>query len=95
MWPEQLNEKLCGPAIKKVRENALIALRSYHPKPYPGKVLFFRAGIETGLPGLAAWRGLIEDLQVRTLPGSHHDMLRAERSDLASAISRFAKTALR
>lgn len=92
---QQVNEKLCGPAIKKVYESDHIALRSYHPKPYPGKVLFFRAGIETGLPGLAAWRGLIEDLQVRTVPGSHRDMLRTEAPDLASAISRFAKTALR
>jgi len=91
----ELNEKICGPVIKTVSENAHVALRTYHAKPYAGKVMFFRAGIETGFPGLTAWKGLIDDLEVRTVSGSHHDMLRRDAPELASAISRFARAALR
>ncbi|MGH9740055.1 MAG: thioesterase domain-containing protein [Candidatus Acidiferrales bacterium] len=82
-----LNEKIGGPTIRKVREKAYRALVTYRPRPYHGKVLFLRAAIPSGFPDVAAWKNLIGEIEVVTVPGDHHSMLRIGAPHLSAAIS--------
>lgn len=89
-----VSEGFCGPAILRVSEAALRAFKRYRPKPYAGKVRFVAAGTTTTFPDPAlAWKGLIADLVIETIPGTHHEMLRANASALASAVSRYLAAA--
>ncbi len=91
-----LNERMCGPAIARVTEAAFHALRHYRPRPYPGKVRFFTAKIKTVFPAdpAAAWAGLIHELSLETILGSHYDMLQTNAASLGSALRRYVASAL-
>jgi amino acid adenylation domain-containing protein len=58
------------------------ALRSYTPRPYPGKMFLFRASAQPLSPGDwhktdMGWHGLPRGgLMVRTIPGNHDSILR-------------------
>ena len=51
------------------------AERHYIPRPYPGRLTFFRAaGRADGPAGLASWRQVAEHVEVVDVPGNHHTM---------------------
>jgi thioesterase domain-containing protein len=84
------SEQVCGPAIRGVAKAAIRAWESYRPSPYAGKVRFLAAGVATTFPNPAlAWKGLIDELAIETVPGNHHELLQANASLLAAALSRY------
>lgn len=93
---QELSEKICGSAVRRVTEAAREALRRYNPKKYSGKVEFITANIKTIFPSdpAATWRGLIGEFAIETVPGSHHGMLQTSAATLAAALSRHVKEAL-
>lgn len=80
-----------APAFGRVRESAFVALSHYKPAFYPGTVKFIRAAEITDFPQnpAAVWSDLIEDLEVKTVPGDHLGMLTAHYDKLAGVLSRY------
>jgi acetoacetyl-CoA synthetase len=72
------------------------ALETYRPRPYTGRVRFIRAQIPSVFPAnpVAQWRGVLGELEVTTVPGDHHGILRTTSRELASILSQFIAEAL-
>jgi amino acid adenylation domain-containing protein len=64
------------------------ALTQYHPKPYPGEVVLFRAK-KQGLSNFnhtLGWDALVEDrVQVNVIPGTHESMLQEPNVQIVAA----------
>jgi amino acid adenylation domain-containing protein len=64
--------------LKDVRNSNTAAADRYVLRPYAGKATLIRAGAKSlrssGDP-LAAWNGLVANLDVHEIPGDHYDML--------------------
>ncbi|HEX5423375.1 MAG TPA: alpha/beta fold hydrolase [Candidatus Acidoferrales bacterium] len=90
------NERMSGPALTIVEENARRALQAYRPRAYSGKVVFFRAQITTVFPAdpRSAWQPWIPALEIETVAGDHHSILREDAQPLGSALSRRLNAAL-
>lgn len=93
---QELSERICGSATRAVTAAARTALRCYNPKLYSGKVNFVTARIKTVFPSdpAAAWRGLVGEFALETVPGAHHGMLQTSAATLAAALSRHLAGAL-
>jgi surfactin family lipopeptide synthetase A len=63
----------------QVLENNFQAGRDYPSKFYPGKVTLFRSSIQPIAQALhpdLGWREIVEDIEIRNLPGDHSNLLR-------------------
>ncbi len=80
-----------NPTIQRVRDRAYLALTRYRPRFYNGKIKFVRAAIITNFPAspTAAWRNLIDQLEVETVLGDHLGIITTHYEDLAAALSRY------
>jgi acetoacetyl-CoA synthetase len=80
-------------ASEHVLKSSYLALQRYRPSFYKGKVKFVRAAIPTDFPKdpAAVWAGLAEKLEVETVPGDHHGMLRSYSEDLALVLCRYLR----
>jgi thioesterase domain-containing protein len=81
------------PAMLRVEQAAVRALRQYHPRPYNGNVGFIRAGTPLKFPDdpKKVWAKFIERFEVETVPGDHHEILTKNYEHLATVISRLLK----
>jgi thioesterase domain-containing protein len=73
---EEQNRRLAQ--LEHVYTMNLRALKSYRPRPYPGKVTLFNAEkIDKGVipDPLCAWVGLADEIETHTVPGDHDSML--------------------
>jgi acetoacetyl-CoA synthetase len=84
-----------SPVMQRVRNRAYLALAHYRPRYYAGKTKFVRAGISTGFPEdpVAAWAGLIDRLEVETVPGDHLGIITTHFGSLAATLSRYLREA--
>jgi thioesterase domain-containing protein len=66
--------------MRNVGQTTLLAARNYHPKSYPGKVVFFRATEhgprEPPDPFLGWDRVVLGGLEIHEIPGDHVSMMR-------------------
>lgn len=80
-WKKQQTEAGNQPAEYLLVEFAAHRMAQYHPQPYPGKVVLFRAGQEpqslwhAPFPLDMGWGALIPNLEIITLPCSHMTMI--------------------
>ena len=83
------------PAVKHGREAAFVALRSYQPRFYPGKIKFVRAAVPSKFPvdAEAVWAPLAKEIEVETVPGDHLGMIATYYESLASVLSRYLSQA--
>ena len=84
-----------NPAMRRVRDNAYLALTRYQPRFYPGKIHFVRAAIGTDFPDdpVAVWGKLSAEIEVETVPGDHLGIITTHFERLASTISRYVRGA--
>lgn len=72
-------------------EANLMAVRTYHPRPYDGDAVLFKAAPYAWMPQNAheGWRDLIGgDLEIRPVPGTHDNLLEEPHvRDVATALS--------
>lgn len=83
------------PAMKRVRDDAYIALKRYRPRFYSGKINFVRAEISSDFPDdpAAVWAHLADEFEVETVPGDHVGILTTHFEKLASVLSRHLRRA--
>jgi thioesterase domain-containing protein len=76
-------------SLQLVFDYADAAWTHYRPRFYRGKVTFLRAGTSLRFPRnpLAMWGGLVQKLDVHTVPGDHMGMVREQADGLASCLS--------
>jgi thioesterase domain-containing protein len=79
------------PAMRRVQEYAMKALRGYRPRHYRGQIRFVRAGTPLHLPADPAkvWTKFADQFEVETVTGDHHELLTTYCDSLASVISRY------
>jgi acetoacetyl-CoA synthetase len=79
------------PAMRRVREYAMTALRSYRPRHYQGRIRFVRAGTPLHFPDdpTKVWTRFTDQFEVETVPGDHHELLTTCCESLAGVISRY------
>jgi len=82
-------------AMRRMRDQGYRAYRSYRPGSYCGKIKFVKAAISFPFPDDPAsfWRKLGGELQVETVAGDHHGILRADSWELADILSRYLREA--
>lgn len=77
--------------LHRTIEANLMAARSYHPRPYDGDAVLFKAAPYAWMPKDAheGWRVLIDgDLEIRSVPGNHDNFLEEPHvRDTAAALS--------
>lgn len=89
-----------GPSIaaakQRVSDSAYLALTRYRPRFYPGKIKFVKAAISSEFPDdlHAVWVNLANELEIETVPGDHHGILRIHFESLATVLSRHVKEAV-
>jgi len=83
------------PTMQRARDSAYTALMRYRPRFYSGAIKFVRAETVSDFPDdpSAVWSGLVEKLQVETVPGDHLGILGTHFDTLASVISRYLQEA--
>jgi hypothetical protein len=74
-----------------MQEADFLALRTYRPQFYPGKIRFVKAAISGNFPDnpTAVWSRLAEKFEVETTPGDHVSMLTTYSKNLGSVLSRY------
>ena len=79
------------PAMQRVQECAVKALRDYRPRHYGGRIRFVRAGTPLYFPRDPAkvWTKFTDQFEVETVPGDHHELLTTRTESLAGVISRY------
>ena len=79
------------PAMQRVQECAVKALRDYRPRYYRGRIRFIRAGTSLHFPRDPAkvWTKFADRFEVETAPGDHHELLTIYSESLAGVISRY------
>jgi acetoacetyl-CoA synthetase len=80
----------------QVKAKAYVALASYRPRPYRGKVKFVKSEGDTFFPGnpVPVWADLAPDFEVETVPGNHLDMVTTRFEGLATVLTRYLQDAL-
>ncbi len=63
------------PSVKEVRRRCAMAQRSYCPRAWADRVIFFRASVESLRGDPNRWRLFAKNLEVRNIPGDHGDIL--------------------
>jgi amino acid adenylation domain-containing protein len=65
--------------LLRVYKRNIRTVRGYFAEPYPGEVLLIRAEQGVRIPGkpLLGWDGLAQRVEVRSIPGDHHSIMRA------------------
>ena len=88
-------ESPTAPALQRFRDSDHLALESYRPRFYPGKINFVRAAIITDFAADAAavWSGLARQFEVETVPGDHLGIMTTHFEALASVLSRYLEEA--
>ena len=76
---------------RRMQEADFLALRTYRPQFYPGKIRFVKAAISGNFPDnpTAVWSRLAEKFEVETTPGDHVSMLTTYSKNLGSVLSRY------
>jgi thioesterase domain-containing protein len=89
------NDEISSPALKLLRERGLAAAAGYRPRPYKGKITFFKPQVATRFPGnaLTVWKHLAEEVEVHLLPGDHVGMSTTHAENLAAELSRCIEAA--
>jgi thioesterase domain-containing protein len=79
------------PAMQRVQECSVKALRNYRPRDYHGSIRFVRAGTPLHFPDDPAkvWTKFTPQFEVETVPGNHHELLTTNCESLADVISRY------
>jgi len=79
------------PAMRRVQEAAVRALRNYKPRFYHGRIRFVRAATPLHFPDdpEKVWAKFTDHLEVETVPGNHHEILTTQYESLARVISRY------
>ena len=82
-------------AARRMRDYGYRAYRNYRPGSYCGKIKFVKAAITFPFPDDPAsyWGKLAGELQVETVPGDHHGILRTDSQELADILSRYLREA--
>jgi thioesterase domain-containing protein len=80
----------------QVQAKAYVALASYRPRPYSGKIKFVKSEGDTFFPGdpVPVWADLAPDFEVETVPGNHLDMVATQFESLAAVLTRYLQGAL-
>ena len=81
--------------MERMRSSAHVALRSYRPQFYRGKVKFVKAEVSTDFPDnpIVVWSHLAETFEMETIPGDHWSMLTAQFEQLGSTLTRYVNEA--
>jgi thioesterase domain-containing protein len=94
----QRDQSVESPArvLRRMRDAHYVALRSYRPQFYRGRIKFVRAEISTHFPAnpTAVWAQLAETFEVETVPGDHVGMMATHFEHLAAVLSRYLAEAL-
>jgi acetoacetyl-CoA synthetase len=93
--PDGKSEITTG-ALQRVKDAQYRALRKYRPAFYDGKVKFLRAAIPSYFPAdpVPVWSGVVRELEVETVPGTHLEMLTTQVEAVASLVERYVKESL-
>ncbi|MBV6434468.1 MAG: hypothetical protein IANPNBLG_04721 [Bryobacteraceae bacterium] len=85
-----------APAMRRIRDNADIALKRYRPRFYEGRIAFVRAETPTTFPDnpVPVWTRLAAEFNLETVPGDHLEMLAVHFEQLASVLNRHLIEAL-
>lgn len=83
-------DKIATPELRHVKECDYIALQKYDPQPYGGKVHFVKARKSMHFPDdpQKVWGKLIPRMEIETVSGDHHEILRNHFAELAALLSR-------
>jgi acetoacetyl-CoA synthetase len=97
--PDALIEGSClslAQTTLQVKAKAYLALASYRPRPYGGKIKFVKSEGDTFFPGdpVPVWTDLAPDFEVETVPGNHLDMVTTQFEGLAAVLTRYLQEAL-
>jgi acetoacetyl-CoA synthetase len=78
------------PEMQRVKECDYIALEKYQPKSYKGKVHFVKAQKSMHFPDdpESVWGKSIPQMEIETVSGDHHEVLRNHFVELAALLSR-------
>jgi acetoacetyl-CoA synthetase len=79
----------------QVKAKAYLALASYRPQPYGGKIKFVKSEGDTFLPSnpVPVWADLAPDFEAETVPGNHLDMVTTQFEGLAAVLTRYLEEA--
>lgn len=82
--------------MRRIRDNADIALKRYRPRFYEGRIAFVRAETPTTFPDnpVPVWTRLAAEFNLETVPGDHLEMLAVHFEQLASVLNRHLIEAL-
>lgn len=85
-----------APVMRRIRDNADIALKRYRPRFYEGRIAFVRAETPTTFPDnpVPVWTRLAAEFTLETVPGDHLEMLAVHFEQLASVLNRHLIEAL-
>ncbi len=85
------------PSLQLVFDYADVAWTHYRPRFYSGNVTFLKAATSLRFPPnpFAMWGGLVQKLDVHTVPGDHMGMVREQADGLAACLSSCLGEALR
>lgn len=77
----------------RMSDSAYLALRSYRPRLYRGRINFVKAKISTDFPAdpVAVWSHLAEEFEVETIPGDHLSLLTTQYEKLGSVLSAYLR----
>lgn len=77
--------------LYQVSEKAFQAYTEYEPRFYKGKVSFVTTATKTFFPTdpAAAWKHLVADLEVETVPGDHLNVVTTEFAALATLLTKY------
>ncbi len=83
-------------AWQRVKEAQHRALRNYRPAFYDGKVKFVRAAIPTYFPAdpVPVWSRVVREIEVKSVPGTHFEMLTSQVEALALVVGRYVKESM-
>ena len=75
--PPDFDERRAVALVDVFKAN-LRAADNWEPRPYPGKVTVFRAegSDRLGADGTGGWGAFARELEVITVPGDHHTLVR-------------------
>ena len=81
-------------ALRRLREGFILAFSNYRPKPYRGKIIFFKPKVATQFPDdpKMVWRSLAEEVEVHMTPGDHVGMSTVHADVLAAELLRCIET---
>ncbi|MFZ0320717.1 MAG: alpha/beta fold hydrolase [Candidatus Sulfotelmatobacter sp.] len=79
----------------RVKQSDLLAMKSYRPRFYPGKMKFVRPESNSYLPTdpTAAWKKMAAEFQIDTVPGDHLGMISTHFESLAQILTQYIREA--